>query len=314
MNEIYPDKTEYEIGVIIGRFQVHELHEAHCQVIDHVISKHKKVILFLGVSPVLGSTNNPLDFTSRKLMIQDKYPDINIVALPDQSSDNSWSNIIDTRISEIYPIGKALLYGSRDSFIPYYTGRMATRELEQTIYVSGSEVRKNVSDEVKASSDWRAGVIYQSYNKYPVSYQTVDIAVISEDGRKILMARKPNETKLRFVGGFVDPTDESLEHAAKREFMEETGGNIEIDNLQYLGSFRINDWRYKSERDKIMTTFFVSKYIFGNICPSDDIIELRWVEFESLKTEKNMVVIEHLPLVNKLIKHIEELTDTHDGI
>jgi bifunctional NMN adenylyltransferase/nudix hydrolase len=59
------DKS-YTIGSLVGRFQVHELHEAHHYLIDQVVKNHKKVILFLGVSKVVGTKKNPLDFESRK--------------------------------------------------------------------------------------------------------------------------------------------------------------------------------------------------------------------------------------------------------
>ena len=49
---------KYSIGVLVGRFQVHELHEAHHYVIDQVVENHKKVILFLGVPKVVGTKNN----------------------------------------------------------------------------------------------------------------------------------------------------------------------------------------------------------------------------------------------------------------
>ena len=100
---------QYEIGVIVGRFQLHDLHEAHKELIEQVIAKHKKVVLFLGVSRILGSTNNPLDFTARKKMIQNYYPEINISPLPDHRYDDVWSKSLDSRIREIFPIGSVLL-------------------------------------------------------------------------------------------------------------------------------------------------------------------------------------------------------------
>lgn len=275
------DYKDYQIGCIIGRFQVHELHQAHCDVIDSVAKNHKKVIIFLGVTQVVGSSSNPLDFASRKAMIQEKYPDIIVLAIPDKRNDEDWSKNVDSRIKEVFPIGKALLYGSRDSFIPHYHGQFDTAELAQEIYVSGTEIRKQVSEEIKSSKEWRAGVIYSSHNRYPTSYQTVDIAVFNEDDTKILLARKPDENKYRFIGGFVDTRDASLEHAAKREFCEEASAEISITS--YVGSFRVSDWRYRSERDKIMTVLFKAKYIFGHLEPSDDVSELRWFSVEDLR-------------------------------
>jgi len=277
-------QKSYEIGVIIGRFQVHKLHDAHKELIDAVSERHKKVVIFLGVSPVLGSTRNPLDFTSRKKMIQEDYPDVVVMSLPDKRSDEAWSKNLDTRIREVFPMGNVLLYGGRDSFLPHYKGSFDTTELEQTVFVSGTEIRKQISEEIKASEDWRAGVIYDSYNRYPVSFQTVDIAALSSDGERILLAKKPGEDKYRFIGGFVDPTDHSLEHAARREFVEETGG-AEINGLKYEGSWRVDDWRYKNEVSKIMTALFVGYYTFGPLRPSDDISELKWFDLKDLCRE-----------------------------
>lgn len=300
-------KEKADIGVIIGRFQVHALHEAHGNLIDSVVSKHKRVILFLGVSPVIGTTKDPLDFTSRKLMIQESYPDINIAPLPDKRSDMVWSKTIDSRVREIFPLGSVVLYGGRDSFLPYYHGSFNVCELEQTVYISGTEVRKQVSEEIKSSPLWRAGAIYQSYNQYPVSYQTVDIACLGSGGHRILLCRKPNEDNFRFIGGFVDPSDSSLENAASREFREETGGNAEIDGLKYLGSFRVDDWRYKKGRDKIMTALFIGSMTYGSVSPSDDISELHWIGISDFKSEgfiENNIVEEHIPLAKRVLEAI----------
>ncbi len=296
------DPSNYDIAVIIGRFQVHKLHQAHCDVIESVLNNHKKVILFLGVTSVMGSSSNPLDFASRKLMIQEKYPNIIVLALPDTRDDETWSKNIDYRIREVFQIGKPLLYGSRDSFIPYYKGQFDIAELEQEIYISGTETRKQISEEVKSSPEWRAGVIYGSYNRHPISYQTVDVAVFNEDESKVLLARKPGEDKYRFIGGFVSPSDITLENAAIREFMEEAGAEISITS--YVGSFRINDWRYRSEKDKIMTVLFKAKYLFGHLNPSDDILELKWFNVNDLlvigSIQKN-IVEEHQSMMSILL-------------
>jgi len=300
---IIKDFEKYDVGVIIGRFQVHDLHEAHKTLISTVSARHKKVILFLGVSPVLGSRKNPLDFTARKLMIQEYYPDMTILALPDKRSDEEWSKNLDARIREIFKMGKILIYGGRDSFFDHYTGSFDICELEQSIYVSGTAVRKEASEEIKGSKLWRAGVIYQAYNRYPVSFQTVDIAAFSSDEKNILLAKKPGENLYRFIGGFVDTTDVSLEHTAKREFAEEAGG-AEAGNFNYIGSFRVDDWRYQSDIDKIMTVLFKANYLFGCLSPSDDIEELRWFsvdEFVSHEFVTTKMMSEHRILATTLI-------------
>ena len=68
-------KTDsYDVGVIVGRFQVPELHPGHIDLIQTVCDAHDKVVIFLGLSPLMVTRENPLDFESRKQMILAKFP------------------------------------------------------------------------------------------------------------------------------------------------------------------------------------------------------------------------------------------------
>lgn len=296
---------KYSIGVLVGRFQVHELHEAHHYLIKQVVDNHKKVILFLGVPKVVGTKKNPLDFDSRKKMIQHHYPNIVILSLPDFGDDRRWTQELEKRVIEVYPIGEVLLYGGRDSFIPYYKkggGQFDCRELnEYGTFVSGTEVRKLVSSEVKDSPDFRAGVIYQSYNQYPKVHPCVDVAILDESEEKILLAKRPYEDGWRFIGGFSRPTDTSYEHTARRKVSQDAGGNLAITDLKYVGSCQIPDWRYQSEEDKILSVLFVTKKMFGRIEPSDDVSELKWWNINEI-SEKN-ITSEHKILLDMFLKY-----------
>jgi len=76
-----------ETGVIIGRFQVHELHQGHKFLIKRVMENHKRVIIFLGISPILHSIRNPLDYESRLRMLQNEYPEILVTYINDKADD-----------------------------------------------------------------------------------------------------------------------------------------------------------------------------------------------------------------------------------
>lgn len=299
-------EKSYSIGALVGRFQVHELHDAHHYLIDQVVKNHKKVVLFLGVPKVVGTKKNPLDFETRKKMIQYHYPDIVILSLPDFGDDKRWTQELDKRLKEIHPIGDILLYGGRDSFIPYYKrggGHFDCQELDQYTFVSGTEVRKMVSSEVKNSSDFRAGVIYQSYNQYPKVHPCVDVAIFDEKNR-ILLAKRPFEDGWRFIGGFTKPTDSNYEHTARRKVSEDAGINLEISGLKYITSVKVPDWRYKSEEDKIMTILYSAVKSWGTIEPSDDISELKWFEIDEFENIK--MVDEHEILRNLLLENIKK--------
>lgn len=267
-----------DVGVLVGRFQVPELHEGHKALIQWIADRHGKIIILLGCSPVLGSRHNPLDFTTRAYMINNEFPNISIIPITDYPSDEVWSENVDKAIKSVYPTCKPILYGSRDAFIPYYSGKFPTVALETTFKISGTEIRKQVSEEVKRSEDFRMGVIYSTYNRFPINFMVVDLAILKKDKDEnyyILLARKPLEEGWRLIGGFVDPNDKSLKTAVIREGIEETGNSIEFSNTQYIDSFRINDYRYRGE-DKVMSALFCSTYKFGAAMASDDIKEVCW--------------------------------------
>lgn len=301
------DISKYSVGVIIARFQVHELHEGHHYVVNQVAKNHRKIIIFLGVPQFIGTKKNPLDFDTRKKMVQSSYPEAVIVALPDNRDNHKWAQELDKRIREVYPHGDVLLYGSRDSFIPYYVhngGKFQTKELEPLGTFAGTDVRKMISEEVKNSVDFRSGVIYHAYNLYPRVIPTVDIAPLNSDNTKVLLGKKWDEDKFRFIGGFVIPTDKNITTTLRRIFYKETSENCEPSNFELIDTVQIDDWRFRGEEDKIMTSFYTCQIAFGNIQPSDDIVELKWVDINS--DLGKMIVEEHHCLTELLLNKVSK--------
>jgi len=299
---------DYQVGVIIARYQINKLHDEQRKMIDFVLSNHKKVIIFLGVARTQATRRNPMDFPTRKAMIQRHYPSAVILPITDNRSNSDWSKTLDSKISEVFPNTKALLYGGRDSFIPYYEGKFKTTELVGDFTeINGTEMREVVSREILESSKFRAGVIHSVYARYPSAFATVDVCAYNTDGQ-ILLAKKPSEDKYRFIGGFVDSTDESLEIAAYREFMEEVN-KCHISGLKYVLSQKVDDWRYRKEKDGIMTTLFLGRFGHGQVKASDDIVEVKWFHisyFTELRRIKNEIMEEHQDMMASLITKIYE--------
>lgn len=290
------------IGVIIARFQSPYLHEGHKDLINSVSNNHDKVIIVLGVSPVRGSRKNPLDFHTREKMIKKGYPDTVVLPLPDHPLDMRWSQNLDNLLADGFPGEQFKLYGSRDSFIPYYRGKFDVTELPASGSHSASLIRDQISNKVMDSEEFRTGIIYAYSNTYSKVYPTVDIAVFRNNKSELLLGKKEIDNKWRLLGGFADPTDESYEDAARRELTEECGP-IEITDLKYEKSFRVNDWRYKSETDKIITCLFSMDYISGNPKGSDDIGEVRWFPLSDVHAlvEQQLSADEHTPQLMLLI-------------
>lgn len=291
-------------GIIVGRFQVHELHDGHMELIRAVRGLHNRVVIFLGVAPIPPSIRNPLDFITRKRMIEAAFPDVTVVALPDRGSDEVWSRQLDERIREVCQWGDVTLYGGRDCFASCYNGEFDVVELPLEVNRSGEEVRVQVSNQVLASPDFRAGVIYTTQNRPPIVYPCVDIALITTPelsggtrGWEVLLGKKQFEDKWRLPGGHVNK-GETLEKAAIRELREETLIYVEAATLSYVGSFPINDWRYRKEADSITTALFAAPYLSGAARPADDLAEVRWMELPTLG-ESN-IVSAHVPLIEAL--------------
>jgi len=250
-----------EYGVVIGRFQVPELHEAHKQIIATAKLSHKKYIVLVACTEVKGSDRDPLDYFTRAQMIKYQFPDAIIAPIYDNPSDKLWSQNLDALIIKEAGRKSVLLYSGHNGFEEYYSGRFAVKHIKEIDFYRGTELREISGKVVPSTKEGRCGVIYGITHQYPRAYPTVDIAVINK--QYVLLGIKKNQVGLRFPGGFVDPIDKSLEVAAKRECYEECGG-VETDQYEYICSGIVDDWRYRNRGEKIISSFFKCKYVYGN--------------------------------------------------
>jgi bifunctional NMN adenylyltransferase/nudix hydrolase len=294
-------------GVIIARFQTPYLHEGHRYMLEQTRAKHHKVVIVLGVSPVKGTKRNPFDFYTREKLIKAAYPDFVVLPLADHPSNTAWSLKLDELLLQCFPNEEFVLYGGRDSFVPFYSGRMPVAELAEQSDHSSTVIRDEYSDRVLNSEDFRLGVNYACHNMYSKVYPTVDIAVFRDDKKYLLLGRKKQRKAWQLPGGFVDVTDCDFESAAKRELLEECG-SIEVTNMFYVGSAKIDDWRYRNEEDKIITMLFATDLVFGQATANDDLNEVEWIGINALDDmiRNEMIVPEHVILVDLLLKSIRK--------
>lgn len=293
--------TPTGVGVIVGRFHIHEPHYGHRAFIQHVMSRHPKVLIALGVTAGLPSDHDPLPYEVRRVMMLKEFPEAEVVALEDVRDDSTWSRRLDALIEHHYPNEHVTLYGSRDSFIGSYRGKYETAYVPESSRRSGTSVRERIKTRPSIGAAFRRGIIYALMNRPPITYPTVDVGVYRNQGDtvEVLLGRKPHDPqgKYRFIGGFVDPADTSYEVTAGRERREESG-HYETGSFEYVGSHRVDDWRYRGRRDGIMTILFRAQHIFGYIEAGDDIEEVAWFKLESMMS---ILVEEHLPLGEKYL-------------
>lgn len=294
-------------GVVVARFQTPFLHPGHRELLDGVQARHNKVVLVLGVSPLLGTRRNPYDFHTREKMVKKSYPDIVVLPLSDHPSDETWSQNLDNLLGSTFPGERFLLYGSRDSFIQYYAGRMSTEELPASGDYNATTIRESLSDKVMDSADFRAGILYAYSNGWPKVFATVDVALFRNEGAEVLLGKKPTQQGWRFPGGFTDPTDDNFEAAARRELTEEVG-QVETGPLTYVCSQKIDDWRYRREQDKIITSLYRTDLVYGNPEGSDDLERVEWFPVAGLQAmlDQGQIVYEHIPLVRTLVQRLAD--------
>jgi len=253
------------LSVIIGRFQTPDLHKGHSALFEAAnpmsnISQ-KKILLLIGCTAAIGTDKNPLDFETRKMLFKTEegcyrndFEDIiDILPLFDMPSDKDWSDQIDKIIADL-GFKEATIFGGKDNSIEgYYHGKHKVKIINDVGAHSATALRKAIGmSNPKSSEDFRAGIIYAAENRYPIVYSTVDVIVKNDN--KYLVGKKGD--KYCFVGGFVDPSDNTLKAAAIRELKEETG-ITDFRDIDYCGSIKIDDVRYKGTKDSIMTHCFL---------------------------------------------------------
>jgi bifunctional NMN adenylyltransferase/nudix hydrolase len=276
-----------DIGIIVGRFQVHELHDGHMELFRIVNSLHNRVVVFIGCTKAGPSRYNPLDFETRKRMIQAAFPEITVLPLQDKRTDEQWSRELDNRIDDVVggTPANVTLYGARDSFVPHYHGKHKVKELTVVVPkpTSGTEVRAALTNQVMSSADFRAGQIYAAGQRFANCIPTVDIAILNTEGTHVCLGRRADDVKWRFIGGHAETGLLTYEQDACTEVMQETG--LDLARLQYIGSTVIDGWRHRGTENRIKTLFFVgySPTMAGR--GADDIAETHWFPLDKLNFE-----------------------------
>ena len=286
-----------KVSVVIARFQVPRLHAGHRALLDLAIRKGDETVLLLGCSDTDGRTpENPLLFRQREAIVQREYPDLRCMPLPNQKDNRDWSKIVDMIVFSAFPGSVATIYVGENSDVLkcYVTKRCAIDAISLIGHHSGTKIRESI--EMQTSGAFLEGQCFALNYQYPRVFPCVDVAVMR--GTEVLLIQRADTGAWCLPGGFVDPTDPTLESAAKRELYEETKLSVEGD-VEYVSSRKIHDWRYRG-RDQIISTLFQAPLTFGTPTTTKECSGYKW--FDLRDTALSGVDLAHGQFIGDLRK------------
>ena len=281
------------------------LHEGHMSLINRAVSECDRVLIVIGTTDAIYTKKNPLELKEVMTAIVDSLPinyvesivsgsnKLDITVIKDHPSDSYWSENLDALIRRDNTYSglndnDVVLYGSRNSFISSYSGSFRVVEVEAMNLVNATNIRREIGNTISTSEDFRKGIIYATQHNYPIALSTVDVILYDITTKNYYFGRKIGENKNRLIGGFVDVADESIEAAAKREVLEET--NIKKVALEYLGSKKINDFRYQNMSDRSVITHVYLGFFHSedeDVKPLDDIFEIKTFPIKEVLEKNN---------------------------
>ena len=179
-------------------------------------------------------------------------------------------------------------------------GKYKTQKLSIAGTMSSTIRRKIDGEQIVNSTDFRHGVIWATQSQYNSVVPCVDIAPIIESGTEIscvFIKKNEDNGMLRFAGGHVEHG--TLEENAIREMQEEIGV-FDYTHPDYIGSFVIDDWRYRHDQ-KVVTALFAVNITDKHIKPGDDADEVVIVKLCDIIEGKVNIVPEHIDMLSKLV-------------
>ena len=141
--------------------------------------------------------------------------------------------------------------------------------------------------------------------RFPTAFHTVDVIATTNYPNElgIILGKKHNSDKWVIFGGFLDPTDDNAQSGGARELNEEGNLKAKPEDLQYLGSFKIDDPRFRNSPDKIITSLYTVNIGSQLPIPGDDIKDCLTIPLSELKrTYKDIMQPYHWPLIEEFFK------------
>ena len=161
--------AQRSLGVLVGRFQVPQLHDGHLAIINHVAGSCDETCILVGRCKT-PNLKNPLPYAAVAAMIRKDYEfaygqgRLHIHGLSDiPGNDLAWSHRLDSMLNILFPDYSIRLYSGRDSFKASYHGRHRP-VIDWYGYdgnVNGTRSREEIYSMAPLNSaEFRKGIIY----------------------------------------------------------------------------------------------------------------------------------------------------------
>ncbi len=242
---------EIRRGIFIGRFQ--PFHKGHLSIINEMEKAEnlEEIIVGIGTSQCSHTNYNPFTSKERETMIRRSVKGkklLHIVEIPDINDFPKWVEHVEKlspKFDVIYSgntIVKKLFEGKGYETRPKsdnYKEINATKIRE--LMIRGENWEVYVPKETAKYINSIDGVkrLRNVTGKYTGVGVTVDLVVDYNDEGIVFIKRKNNPFEGYFAlpGGFVEAGKESVEVAATRELLEETGISVSVKDLNLVGVY-----------------------------------------------------------------------------
>ncbi len=162
-----------EIGVVLGRFS--PLHKGHEALIGALIKKHKIAhsLVFIGSSEANTDGRTPYSFQTRKDMVQQRFPGILVLPLPDigvtendfKMTNGKWLDQISAIETKMQ--AQFVFYGGSQNDLKYLAERFKIAVLvdRKSIPITATGVRSDIANRVEIDEKVHADIIPSATKK-----------------------------------------------------------------------------------------------------------------------------------------------------
>lgn len=316
---------QIKVGVLIGRFQVPEMHEGHRFLVREMLEECDKVLILFGSANRAPSPRNPFSYVYRAQAAKALFPDIYTAPLNDYLyNDSQWVADVDNTIQYMlaHKMGcdtaKVILYGHKKDGNDYlnWFPQYEYVNINSDIDISGTEVRRSsyplLPKAIQDDMDYygKEALAFSNY-PYPenLNFCCAD-NVVECSGHILLIQRKraPGAGTWALPGGFKNNNETFLE-CAIRELYEET--NLRVPEKVLRGSIvSTSIFDHPARSTGIVRNTMAVYYRFpanpdGSLPRAngaDDAQEAKWVSIADISTGKYQLFDDHADIISEMTR------------